>query len=162
MNLLATEVVNKQKRLKEAEKILFKHFLRQFKKLGYIWLAFALIVNSGQAWAQGVCLDEGLAVRAIIGEASGEGFKGMQAVGEAIRNRGTLHGVYGAKAKHVDLEPEWVWKRAEKAWEASAKSDLVKGASFWESTEFKTPYWAKDMTVTAQIGKHKFYKPKKG
>lgn len=99
-----------------------------------------------------------LAIRAIIGEAGGEGFIGMKAVAEAIRNRGHLKGVYGLKAKHVDREPKWVWDMARKAWEASQTSNLVDGAQFWESTDFKTPYWAKSMTETAHIGKHKFWR----
>ena len=97
-------------------------------------------------------------VRAIIGEAASEGYEGMLAVGEAIRNRGTLKGVYGVKAKFVDKEPEWVWQLAKKAWDASESSNIVGGATHWESTDFPVPYWAKDMETSAHIGKHKFYR----
>ena len=83
----------------------------------------------------------------------------MKAVAEGIRNRGHLKGVYGLKAKHVDREPKWVWKLAEKAWIESQTSNLVKGADHWENTEdFGVPYWASSMTETAKIGKHTFYR----
>ena len=123
-------------------------------------IAFCSIL--GTAYAQGVELDEGLAVRAIIGEASGEGLKGMTAVAEAIRNRGYLRGVYGANAKHVDKEPRWVWELAREAWLNSRVTNLVKGADHWENTKvFGEPYWAKSMIKTAEIGSHSFYKEKK-
>ena len=106
-------------------------------------------------------IDDSLAIRAIIGEASGEGSRGMLAVSYAIRNRGTLKGVYGVNAKHVDKQPAWVWQMAKDAWQLSGKypkSDPTKGATHWESTDFKEPYWAKSMAKTVLIGKHQFYK----
>lgn len=96
------------------------------------------------------------AVHCLMGEARGEGLVGMTAVGEALRNRGTFDGVYGCNASFE--EPQWVWDLASQAWLDSSGSDLVNGADHWESTSFKVPYWAKDMVVTAHIGKHKFYK----
>lgn len=100
-----------------------------------------------------------LAVKAIIAEAGGEPFQGMVAVGEAIRNRGSLQGVYGLqRASFISHQPQWVHEQARRAWMKSAHSDLVKGAQFWESTDFPTPKWAKQMTETIHIGKHKFYR----
>lgn len=99
------------------------------------------------------------AVRAIIGEASNQGKKGMLAIACAIRNRGTLRGVYGVKAKHVDNEPKWVWDRAERAWDQSARTDITGGADHWENVKaFGEPYWAKSMVKTVIIGDHQFYK----
>lgn len=119
-------------------------------------LAALILATPAQAFAQ---VDDEQAVRAIIGEASNQGLEGMQAVAEGIRNRGTLKGVYGAKAKHVDKEPAWVWKQARKAWEASKASNLVGGATNWENTKaFGEPYWAKSMVKTAQIGDHVYFK----
>lgn len=98
-------------------------------------------------------------IRAIIGEASGEGERGMLAVACGIRNRGSLKGVYGVKAKHVDSQPQWVWDRAEKVWEQSATIDIVDGADHWENVKaFGVPYWAKSLTKTVKIGNHQFYK----
>ena len=122
-------------------------------------IAFCSIVGIG--YAQGVDLDEAQAVRAIIGEASGEGLMGMTAVAEAIRNRGHLRGVYGATSRHVDTEPRWVWEMAREAWVNSRVTNLVKGADHWENTKaFGEPYWAKSMVKTAQVGSHSFYRKK--
>lgn len=98
------------------------------------------------------------AVRAIIGEASGEGFNGMRAVASAIRNRGTLQGVYGLNAKHVDRQPAWVWAQARKAWAESAAKDYANGADHWESTDFKRPAWSLRMRLVLVLGKHRFFK----
>lgn len=72
-------------------------------------------------------------VRAIIGESSNQGYRGMLAVACGIRNRGTLKGVYGLKAKHVDKQPEWVWQQAQKAWEESEHNRIHSG-THWGST----------------------------
>lgn len=99
-------------------------------------------------------------VMAIIGEAEGEGYKGMLAVACAIRNRGTLQGVYGEKAPRVvkhKYSPK-TFVLAVKAYEESAKVDITGGATHWEGTKFKTPYWAHGMIVTATIGNQRFYR----
>ncbi len=100
------------------------------------------------------------AIRAIIGEASSDGLSGMRCVASAIRNRGTLKGVYGLKAKHVDREPEWVWKLAKQAWLESKITDFANGASFWEGKSFKEPYWVKSMVLVKETKQQLFYKPK--
>jgi len=73
------------------------------------------------------------AIRAIIGEASNQGYRGMLIVACAIRNRGTLKGVYGLNAKHVDAEPRTVWDTARCAWKASTHFDYSYGATLWAS-----------------------------
>lgn len=83
-------------------------------------------------------------VRAVMGEASGEGFTGMKAIACAIRNRGTLKGVYGLRAKHIDKEPKRVWDMAQKAWEESAKEDITNGATHWGS-KIVDKEWIKKM-----------------
>jgi len=108
--------------------------------------------------AYGYEIDRALAIKAIIGEAENQGLVGMTAVGEAIRNRGHLKGVYGVKSKRVNKAPKWVYKQAEKAWDDSANTNLVKGADHWESTDFKQPSWSINMKETAKIGKHRFYR----
>jgi len=120
-------------------------------------LVIALLFVHSTAFAAEIPTD--LAIKAIMGEASNQGFDGMVAVGEAIRNRGTLKGVYGVNAKHIYKEPDWVWNQARKAWEVSKTSNLVKKADHWENTKaFGTPYWAKNMVKTAQIKDHSFYR----
>ena len=117
----------------------------------------ALLLIAGNAFAAEIPAD--MAVKAIMGEASNQGFQGMVAVGEALRNRGTLKGVYGLKAKHIYKEPAWVWNQARRAWEVSKTSNLVKRADHWENTKaFGTPYWANGMVKTITIGSHSFYR----
>lgn len=100
------------------------------------------------------------AVKAIVGEAANQGYIGMLAVAGAIRNRGTLQGIYGLEhnPKWMYDQPHWVWKRALRAWQASATNDITHGAQYWESTDFKRPKWSRDMTITAHYGKHIFYR----
>lgn len=122
-------------------------------------VGIVLLISSCQV-AHASEIPENLAVRAIIGEASGEGLEGMRCVASAIRNRGNLKGVYGLNAKHVDSQPKWVWKLARQAWKESATQDFSCGASFWEGTAFKKPYWAKDMVVVKTVKNQRFYRPK--
>lgn len=102
-----------------------------------------------------------MAIKAVIGEAEGESFRGKIAVAEAIRNRGHLRGVYGLRSPRLSKASKKVWEEAEKAWLASASSNLVNGADHWESTDFKRPEWSKKMVITAKHGKHVFYKATK-
>ena len=99
------------------------------------------------------------AIKGIVGESANQGYKGMLAVAGAIRNRGTLTGVYGFYSRMANNQPDWVWKQAAKAWAESATNDITGGATHWESTDFRKPAWASKMKVTAHIGKHIFYKP---
>lgn len=103
-------------------------------------------------------VDDSLAVRAIIGEAGNQGYHGMLAVAVGIRNRGTLKGVYGVKAKHVDKEPTWVWDMARKAW-AESEHNRIHTGTHWENIKaFGTPYWVASMTMVYQYKDHNFYK----
>lgn len=103
-------------------------------------------------------LDAKTAVRCLMGEARGESFECQVATAEVIRRRNSTQGIYGCKAEFK--EPAWVWDRAKKAWAASESTDLSKGATHFESTSFKTPYWASNMVLVARVGKHNFYKEK--
>lgn len=101
------------------------------------------------------------AVRAIIGEAGGQGRRGMLYIACALRNRGTLNGVYGFKAKHVDKEPEWVWELARAVWKQSEYEDISNGATHWENIKaYGVPYWVKSMNKVAEYKDHVFYKEK--
>lgn len=103
------------------------------------------------------------AIRAVVGEAAGEGYPGMYAVACALRNRGTLKGVYGLNAKHVKNEPAWVWQQASKALAQSEDGpDVTNGGTHWENIKtFGKPKWANSMTETARHGRHVFYKEAK-
>jgi len=111
-----------------------------------------LLVVVSPAWA----MDDETGVHCLMGEARGESYECQVATAEVIRNRNSTRGVYGCQAKIN--EPEWVWDRARKAWKESATTNLSKGATHFESTDFPKPYWANEMQEVAHIGKHKFYK----
>ena len=102
-------------------------------------------------------IDNNLAVRAIIGEASNQGYQGMLVVACGIRNRGTLKGVYGVKAKHVDKQPKWVWELAKKAWK-ERKNNRIHRGTHWENIKaFGTPYWVSSMIRVYEYKDHIFY-----
>ena len=103
-------------------------------------------------------------IRAIIGEASNQGYDGMFAVSCALLNRNSLQGVYGAKARHIDKEPRFVWENARKAYynakEAYPGDGCQAFGTHWESVKFKEPYWAKSMVKLARVKDHQFYREK--
>jgi len=105
-------------------------------------------------------------IRAIIGEASGEGEFGMYAVATAILNRNTLSGVYGLNSPHIDKEPTWVWLQAEKALKR-AKEAQIKGiplhqGDYWGSTICDKAWIAKmekaGFVKVYEYKNHKFYR----
>ena len=122
-------------------------------------VVFGLLVTS-LAWAG---IDDAKAIHALLGEARGEGYRGMYAVACAIRNRGTLQGVYGANADISDTS-EITRDAAITAWHLSKNGeDITNGADSWENTkDFGWPNWAKGHKPTAIIGNHSFFKIKKG
>lgn len=101
-------------------------------------------------------IPESKAIHCLMGEARGEGLIGMTAVGEVLRKRGNTNGMYGCKAKF--REPEWVYSLAKRAWADSRSSSYSKGATHFESSDFKRPSWSNKMLVVAKVGKHIFYK----
>lgn len=117
-------------------------------------LIFLLLISSCTRPAFGDVIEK--VIYCIMGEARGEGASGMLAVAEAIRNRGTLDGVYGCDATFKIKRN--IVKDARTLWKYSKNTNFVKGATHWESTDFEAPYWAKDMVRTVTIGKHVFYK----
>ena len=121
------------------------------------WMIDSAIYDADLAHAGEIAEEQ--AIRAILGEARGEGELGMYAVACAIRNRGSLRGVYGAKAKIPDLTPE-LWQKASKAWFTSLEgTDMTGGATHWEAVQtFGKPYWADSMVRTVKIGNHTFYR----
>lgn len=136
----------------------FKFFRGLFFAGVFAAIIFGLLmfVFHGTAHAE---VSDDLAVKAIMGEASNQGYDGMLAVACAIRNRGHLRGVFGVRAKHIYKEPKWVWDQARKAWKESAKRDVTCGADHWENTKaFGTPKWAHTMKLVYVCKDHNFYK----
>ena len=72
-----------------------------------------------------------LAVRAIIGEAGGESFTTQLAVACALRNRGTLQGVYGVDNPVVAKASHRTFLRAQRAWAQSAHVRTVGKCRFF-------------------------------
>lgn len=124
-----------------------------------ILLTILVTAAAGSSEASGI--NQGEAVKAILGEAENQGYKGMLAVAVGIRNRGTLRGVYGLKAKRPNtpgLIPAEYWKLALKAWKESAVKKLH-NADHWENVKaFGTPDWAPSMKEVYRVGDHVFYR----
>ena len=98
------------------------------------------------------------AVHAILGEARGEGYRGMYAVACAIRNRGHLRGVDGRHAKLSGVSPE-IHHLAARAWaESETGDDITHGADHWYAHNLCRPWWARYGTRTAVIGGHTYMK----
>lgn len=101
-------------------------------------------------------------IKAIIGEAENQGFEGMLAVAHAIRNRGTLQGVYGLNAFRVKhhLFSQKIYSLAKQAWEQSAIDfDITRGADHWENIHaFGCPSWVKKCVETFRYKDHVFYR----
>lgn len=139
-----------------------KKFLQNEENRILVWAGILAIIifstfSCERAGAEVIKKED--AVKAIIGEASNQGYRGMLAVACGIRNRGTLKGIYGLKAKHIYKEPMWVWDMARRAWKESEHNDIVFGATNWENIKaFGEPFWAKKMTKTVKIKDHSFYK----
>ena len=103
-------------------------------------------------------LPEAKAVRAILGEAGGTGFRGMLAVACALRHRGTFHGVYGLKNPVVDKQPAWAWKLARRAWLASQTLDTVAGANHWGNAQDVAKGTFTGMQFTVAVGGNYFFR----
>ena len=104
------------------------------------------------------------AILAIIGESESEGYAGMYAVACAIRNRGTLKGVYGLNSGRVvhQLYSKHTYQLASGAWMASGDGiDATNGATgwgnAWDVKQFKKTTWFKKCHITANVKDHYFY-----
>lgn len=133
--------------------------------IAIVMFILIFVIGGSSAWAEDI--QKPRAINAIIGEAEGEPYKGKLAVACAIRNRGTLKGVYGETSSRV-VQHKYstkVFVDSVRAWEESFHPEncrFIDGADHWEGTSFKTPSWAKNMVITATIGNQKFYKVKNG
>lgn len=104
------------------------------------------------------------AVHAIIGEAENQGYVGMLAVACAIRNRGTLKGVYGLHAKRV-VNHKYSVKTEDmaiKAWAEANIHDITKGATGWGNADdldqFAQCKWWRNCSITFMYKDHWFYR----
>ena len=128
--------------------------------LGVLFFICFLLSGCDVCFAKEIPFTDENCIRACIGEASSQGYMGLLAVSCGIRNRGTLQGVYGLNAKHVDSEPKWVWDMARKAWEASLNNRIHPGTNWENIKSFGKPYWTKNMQEVYRWKNHVFYKTK--
>lgn len=130
------------------------------KRLIIIFMVIFHCFN-GYCYSQNINRDK--AVKAILGEAEDQGYKGMLAVAVGIRNRNTLKGVYGHKANRPNTTGAILkkyWKQAEKAWDES-KMNRIHTGTHWENIKtFKKPYWTKYMEKVYEYKDHTYYKRK--
>ena len=105
------------------------------------------------------------AVNAIIGESEAEPFIGKIAIGEAIRNKGNLRGVYGLSSTRITKASSRVRAECEAAWRESRASSLVGDASVWgtdsDVRKFKKSRWFRSYEFVRRIGNHSFFRLKK-
>lgn len=84
-------------------------------------------------------ISEPLAISALIGEAGGQGDDELLAHAYALKNRGTLDGVYGLKSKWAKHPSRKTTERAKYAWQwanncpANLCTDPVDGRGDWRS-----------------------------
>lgn len=125
-----------------------------------IWVlaAFLGTIIGCMAYASGI--SQNRAVKAIIGEAENQGVVGMYAVACAIRNRGTLKGVYGLNAVRV-REHKYstgVYMMAQRQWARSAwDRDITGGANHWQGVHERAS-WTSRCKQTVVIKDHVFFK----
>ena len=93
-------------------------------------MMFLAVTNSAYAG-----IDNTNAIKALIGEACGQGDKELQAHAYVLKNRGTLRGVYGLHSKQVAKASGETWQRASKAWNIALEdhSDPFGGRTEWRS-----------------------------
>lgn len=122
--------------------------------------------------------DEQDIIKAIVGEASNQGYDGMYAIACALRNRSKdpyykhniLKGVFGSKRT-----PDWYagemssFSDAQSAYELAFKNggqDVTNGATLWGNANdvqlFKQQSWFKNVHLTKQIGSHYFFANNRG
>jgi hypothetical protein len=102
-----------------------------------------------------------LAVKAIVGEGANQSDAALLAIASAIRNRGTLHGVYGLNSPVTRTASRNLWTRAERAWwQAKSGVDTAAGCKFFGNPA-DAPYFTHTLHFkpVKTIGQITFYKP---
>lgn len=101
-------------------------------------------------------------VDCIIGEASGEGAAGMVAIGQAIKNRGTIKGVAGCHAKHNRYESQDTIDLARLTW-LLLNHGIISGgigdANSWGTQgDIDKNHMDEKCFMIVKIGSHYFFK----
>lgn len=98
------------------------------------------------------------AIRALIGEAGNQSDRTLLHVASAIRNRGTLQGVYGLSNPVVAQADARLWARAERAWRLSEHRRTTRCKFFGSPADAR--YFAQlDFRPVFTSGAITFYRP---
>ena len=105
-------------------------------------------------------IDRQAALNALIGEAGNQSDQAMLAVACALRNRGSLRGVYGVNNPVVNHASPRLRARAAAAWLRSAQRDIVAGCRYF-GCPTDAPYFLRKLHFrpVLTIGAITFYKP---
>lgn len=138
-------------------RVSFSPEFQAFKALLYGSIVLFITLFALPAFASEI--PEDLAVKCILGEASNQGERGMQAVGEVLRRRGSTKGLYGCQnGVERKASPE-LRAKARKAWRASKASNITHSADHFENIDsFGVPKWARGLKPTVKLGDHTFYR----
>ncbi len=129
-----------------------------------------------RAEAQELTHDQRVIAMTILGEARGEGYRGMYAVACVIQERMKQGNKTGAqvclKRKHFSCwnasdpnrkklpqllnTPEGYWAKQMAIHIGKLNSEFIKGADHYHSG--RAPWWTKKMKHVATVGRHRFYK----
>lgn len=103
-------------------------------------------------------------IKALVGEVEGESFQCKLATAEALRNRGSLKGVYGINSPRIKKAPRRVFDDCTRAWLSvtRSKTNYVRGATVWGSAQdlksFKKQSWFQSYEFVCKVGNHYFYR----
>lgn len=131
------------------------------------WKGWFLILLGAIAAAflfGGKAPDSGQAVKVILGEAANQSFIGKIAVGEVIRNRGSLEG-FSSTQKDLDAfyrqQPMKARRAAQAAWILSHLTNFTGHADHFDNVkEFGVPQWTATMRKTVKIDDMQYYRSK--
>lgn len=132
---------------------------------GLLWLALAAMYCAAVEVCQADQVDWEKVEQTLVAEAGGEGFAGLLAVAEVMRERGWNLRPFCASrrkdlAQFVAKQGAKVRQQAREAIaQARAGSQTVKGSTHYENIDaFGVPRWAKGKTAIAVVGNHHFYR----
>lgn len=127
-----------------------------------LYLVLIGVLSCQIAWAVPEFTEQNI-IKAVAGEAGGQGIDEIIAHCQAIANRGSLEGVYGYRAK-VSVAS---LKRANAGLLASKSSpDLVNGADHWlsdydlEHSRESLIAWRHKAVYSVKVGSTRFYRLK--
>ena len=116
-----------------------------------VWLLLTLLPLHAQVTDQD-------AINAIIGEAGNQPLEAQIGVGEVIRKRNSLRGIYGLNNKCVLSASNKTRHKAKEAWEKSLSSHLTLNAMYFGG-EADKPYFDRiKVRPVVTIGRITFYK----